>query len=90
MWQRQTLRQHVDQLASRIALFHVETLRATKASIAEQAPPRKYFEHDFKRFNDLGASRFVQGNVASILRVSNNQSKQWELNNNDNIVKGLY
>ena len=73
------LRQHIDQLASRIALFNVETLRATKASIAEQAPPRKDFEDDKKRFNDLVALPFVQRIIADVLRLSNNQSKQWEL-----------
>ncbi len=84
------LRNHVDQLASRIALFHVEAIRATKASIAEQGPPRQVFEDDLTRFDDLSALPFVKRNVASILVLSNNQSKQWELNNNDNIVRDLY
>lgn len=40
----EALRKHVDGVAARIALFPAETLRLTKASIAEQAPPRRAFE----------------------------------------------
>ena len=86
----EALREHVDQLASRIALFSVEAIRATKASIAEQATPRKVFENDLKRFNEVAASTFVRGTVAEILNKSENQSREWELNNNDKIVKELY
>lgn len=84
------LRAHVDNLAARISLFPVETIRATKASIAEQAPSKAALEHDRARFDYLGALPLVQGNVEAIIRLSHNQSKSWEENNNDNIVKYLY
>ena len=87
---KQALESHVDQLAARIAKFHIEGLRATKASIAEQAPPRSALQDDLKRFTDLSALPFVAKNVAEILVLSNNQSRAWELNNNDNVVAGLY
>ncbi len=45
------LKKHVDDLATRIARFHIEALQATKASIAEQAAPRTAFNNDLDRFN---------------------------------------
>ncbi len=84
------LRQHVDKLAKRIALFHIETIRATKASIAEQAPPKAAFANDLVRFNQLGALPFVQDNLQKVLNVSHNQSKGFEEDDNNNIVKFLY
>lgn len=84
------LRKHVDSLAARISLFSVEALRATKASIAEQAPSKSIFDKDRARFDQLGAMGQVQQNVADVLRLSKNQSKSWEVNNNDNIVRYLY
>ncbi|KAK4549675.1 hypothetical protein LTR36_004976 [Oleoguttula mirabilis] len=84
------LREHVDNLASRIALFHVEVLHATKDSIAEQAPSAQMLRRDLTRFDDLAALPLVSKNVARFLTLSSNQSEQWELNNNDNIVRGLY
>jgi enoyl-CoA hydratase/carnithine racemase len=86
----EALRKHVDNLAARIALFPVEGLRATKASIAELAPPKAVLDRDRARFEQLGALPQVQQNVADVLRLSKNQSKEWELNNNDNIVRYLY
>lgn len=84
------LREHVDNLATRISLFTVEAIRATKATIAEQAPSQEIFERDRARFEQLGALPQVQKNVADIIHLSKNQSKVWELNNNDNIVRYLY
>ncbi|KFY01726.1 hypothetical protein V490_00800 [Pseudogymnoascus sp. VKM F-3557] len=84
------LRAHVDGLATRISLFAVETIRATKASIAEQAPSKEALGNDRARFDQLGALPLVQGNVEAIIRLSHNQSKSWEENNNDNIVRYLY
>ncbi|KAK5127615.1 hypothetical protein LTR85_006955 [Meristemomyces frigidus] len=86
----EALREHADSLASRIALFHIEVLRATKASIAEQAPSAQMLARDLVRFDELAAMPFVAKNVARILTLSRDQSKGWELNNNDNIVKALY
>ncbi|KAK5679776.1 hypothetical protein LTS10_007724 [Elasticomyces elasticus] len=84
------LRAHVDKLATRIALFHIEVIRATKASIAARGPKLKDFQDDLVRFDALAAMPFLSKNVGEILALSNNQSLQWELNNNDNVVKGLY
>ncbi|KFY18082.1 hypothetical protein V492_00152 [Pseudogymnoascus sp. VKM F-4246] len=86
----EALRVHVDELASRISLFSVETIRATKDSIAEQAPLKAALENDRARFNRLATLPLVQGNVEAIIRLSHNQSKSWEENNNDNIVRQLY
>ncbi|KAK5724564.1 hypothetical protein LTR15_004610 [Elasticomyces elasticus] len=86
----QALRAHVDKLATRIALFHIEVIRATKASIAARGPKLKDFQDDLVRFDALAAMPFLSKNVGKILALSNNQSLQWELNNNDNVVKGLY
>ncbi|KFZ14221.1 hypothetical protein V501_03360 [Pseudogymnoascus sp. VKM F-4519 (FW-2642)] len=84
------LRAHVDGLAARISLFPIETIRATKASIAEQAPLKAALENDRARFDQLAALPLVQQNVEAIIRLSHNQSKSWEENNNDNIVRQLY
>jgi enoyl-CoA hydratase/carnithine racemase len=84
------LRKHVDRLAARIALFHIETIRATKASIAEQAPPQSAFQDDLNRFNQLSGLPFVLDNVRQILSISKNQSKAFELDNPDNVAKYLY
>jgi enoyl-CoA hydratase/carnithine racemase len=84
------LRNHVNELAARIALFPIEAIRATKASIAEQAASKTAFENDLARFNQLGALPIVQENIATILELSHNQSKSWEENNNDNIIQQLY
>ncbi|KAK0761747.1 hypothetical protein N5P37_004546 [Trichoderma harzianum] len=84
------LRKHVNDIAARIALFPIETLRATKASIAEQAPPRAAFENDLARFNQLAALPQVAANVGAVLQVSKNESKAFEENLNNNIVKKLY
>ncbi|KAH7316938.1 ClpP/crotonase-like domain-containing protein [Stachybotrys elegans] len=86
----EALRNHVDSVATRISLFPVETLRATKASIAEQAPSKSILDNDRARFNQLAAIPQVQQNVEDIIRLSKNQSRSWELNNNDNIVRYLY
>lgn len=84
------LRKHVNDIAARIALFPIETLRATKASIAEQAPPRAAFENDVARFNQLAALPQVAANVGTVLQISKNESKAFEENLNSNIVKKLY
>ncbi|KAL7790512.1 ClpP/crotonase-like domain-containing protein [Trichoderma afarasin] len=84
------LRKHVNDIAARIALFPIETLRATKASIAEQAPPRAAFENDLARFNQLAALPQVAANLGNVLQVSKNESKSFEENLNNNIVKKLY
>lgn len=84
------LRQHVDNVAKRIALFHIETIRATKASVAEQAPSKVAFDNDLVRFNQLAGLPFVQENIQKILNVSHNQSKQFEENSNNNIVTMIY
>ncbi|KAL6690770.1 ClpP/crotonase-like domain-containing protein [Trichoderma pleuroticola] len=84
------LRKHVNGIAARIALFPIETIRATKASIAEQAPPRAAFENDLARFNQLAALPQVAANLGTVLQVSKNESKSFEDNLNNNIVKKLY
>jgi enoyl-CoA hydratase/carnithine racemase len=86
----EALQQHVDSVATRIALFPIEALRATKASIAEQAPPKTAFENDVARFNQLASLPQTVENVASVLRLSQNQSESWEENLNNNIVQQLY
>lgn len=84
------LHQHVDNLATRISLFPIEAIRATKASIAEQAPSKSMFENDLARFNQLAALPRVLENVKKVIQLSHNQSKAWEENNNDNIVRYIY
>lgn len=86
----EALRAHVDALATRIALFDIRTLRTTKASIAEQAPTARMLERDRQRFDRLASLPFVARNIEKILTLSGNQSKHWELNNNDNIARNLY
>jgi enoyl-CoA hydratase/carnithine racemase len=68
------LRAHIDGLATRIALFHIEVIRATKASIALQAPTREMFEADLGSFNHLATLPSLKRNVAEILDLSKNQS----------------
>ncbi|KAL7918660.1 ClpP/crotonase [Trichoderma austrokoningii] len=84
------LKAHVDSVATRIALFPIEALRANKASIAEQAPPRTAFENDLARFNQLASLPQATENLAGVLRLSQNQSKPFEENLDDNIVQQLY
>jgi enoyl-CoA hydratase/carnithine racemase len=86
----EALRKHVDDLAARISLFPAQALRATKASIAELAPSKAVIDRDRARFEQLAAFPQVQQSVADVIRLSTNQSKEWELNNNDNTVRGLY
>ena len=84
------LRAHVNQLAARIAFFHIEVLRATKASIVEQAPSSRMLVDDLARFNALTALLFAAQNIKNIVTKSGNQSEWCELNNNDNVVKALF
>ncbi|KAL7812770.1 ClpP/crotonase-like domain-containing protein [Trichoderma gracile] len=86
----EALRKHVDEVAARIALFPAETLGLTKASVAEQAPPRQAFENDLKRFEELAGLPEVAANLNAVLRLSRNESKGFEENLNDNIVRQLY
>ena len=86
----QALRAHVDKLASRIALFHIEVLRATKESIARQAPSRKLLDADLQSFNHLASLPFLEKNVKRILEGSKNQSEFFERDNNDNVARLLY
>ncbi|PON26058.1 enoyl-CoA hydratase [Trichoderma gamsii] len=86
----EALQQHVDSVATRIALFPIEALRATKASIAEQAPPKTAFENDLARFNQLASLPQALDNLTSVLRLSQNESRSWEENLNNNIVRQLY
>lgn len=73
----EALQQHVDGVATRIALFPIEALQATKASIAEQAPPKTAFENDLARFNQLASLSQTVENLVSVLRLSQNQSEPW-------------
>ncbi|KAK6452025.1 enoyl-CoA hydratase [Trichoderma asperellum] len=86
----EALQGHVVKIAARIALFPIEALRATKASIAEQAPPKAAFEKDLVRFNQLAVLPQTSANLETVLRLSQNQSKSWEENLNNNIVRQLY
>ncbi|UKZ48016.1 hypothetical protein TrVGV298_002252 [Trichoderma virens] len=86
----EALHAYVDNLAVRIALFPIEAIQATKASIAEQAPSKATLDSDHTRFNQLAALPQVVDNVKTIIRLSQNQSKAWEENNNNNIVRQLY
>ncbi|KAL6882311.1 ClpP/crotonase-like domain-containing protein [Trichoderma longibrachiatum] len=86
----EALRKHVDEVAARIALFPAETLRLTKASIAEQAPPRRAFENDLKRFDELAGLPEVAANLDAVLRLSRNESKGFEEDLNDDVVRQLY
>ena len=86
----QDLRTHVDKLATRIALFHIETIRATKTSISRQAPSKELLNADLDSFNQLASLSFVQYNVERILKGSNNQSEPFERDNPDNVASLLY
>lgn len=81
------LREHVDSLAKRIALFPIEAIRATKEGIAEQAPSRQSIQNDMNRYNKLAALSTVEGNIAKFLALSKNQSREWELNIGNNLVQ---
>lgn len=83
------LRNYVDHLAMRIALFDRNTLAATKASIAEQAPSSEAYERDIGRFTRLAASAHTAEIVNEYLLLSKNQSRYYSLNLDDNIV-GIY
>ncbi|TFB01753.1 hypothetical protein CCMA1212_006450 [Trichoderma ghanense] len=67
-----------------------ETLRLTKASIAEQAPPRRAFEYDLRRFNGLAGLPVVAANLEAVLRLSRNESRGFEEDLNGDIVRKLY
>jgi hypothetical protein len=84
------LKVHVDKLASLIALYDIESLRATEDSIAERAPTVKMLADDRLRFRTLGSRPFVAQDIRDILAKSGNQTLWWELNNNNNVVEGLY
>jgi enoyl-CoA hydratase/carnithine racemase len=86
----EALRDHVDKLATRVALFSFEVLRLTKQSIAEQGPTPQALQRDRARFETLVALPSVGPRIAKILELSNNQSTEWELNNNNNIVADTY
>ena len=81
------LRQHVDSLARRIALFPIEAIRATKAGVAEQGPSQTSLQDDMDRYNKLAAMTSVQGNIQKFLILSQNQSREWELNIGDNLLQ---
>lgn len=60
------LRAHVDDLAARISLFAVETIRATKASIAEQVPLKAALDNDRARFDrSVGSTAASAGECGS-------------------------
>lgn len=84
-----TLRRHVENVARRIANTHIEVIRAHKASIREQSPSKAAMRRDLERFADLSTQPYVQLNVAKILRDSQNGSRSFELDDNENIVKIL-
>lgn len=86
----EALREGVDAIAQRIALFSIDALVATKASIAEQAAPPEAYLRDQERFNALASTKAVQSNIAQFLEVSKNQSEAFELDVDDNIVEELY
>jgi enoyl-CoA hydratase/carnithine racemase len=83
------LRRHVDRLASRIATSHVEVIRAHKEAVAASAPSRQALQEDMQRFRDLASQSYFPENLKKILTASANQSRLFELNVNDNIVKLL-
>lgn len=83
------LRKHVENVARRIANTHIEVIRAHKASIREQSPSKAAMRRDLERFVDLSIQPYVQVNVAKILRDSQNESRTFELDVNENIVKIL-
>jgi enoyl-CoA hydratase/carnithine racemase len=86
----EALHAHVNNLAVRIALFPIEAIQATKASIAEQAPSKSALVNDQIRFDHLAALPQVVDTVKTIIRLSQNQSKAWEEDNNNNIVQQFY
>ena len=83
------LRAHVDDVAKRIAATHIEVIKAHKASVQEQAPSRDARLRDLQRFAYLASQPYIQPDVAKILRVSHNQSRQFELDVNENIRKAV-
>ncbi|KAH7071076.1 ClpP/crotonase-like domain-containing protein [Paraphoma chrysanthemicola] len=86
----EALRNHVNKLATRIALFSFEALNLTKQSIAEQGPTQQALRRDRARFEALAMVPVVGQRLANIVEISKNQSTEWELNNNNNIVANLY
>jgi enoyl-CoA hydratase/carnithine racemase len=86
----EALRNHVDKLATRIALFSFEALHLTKQSIAQQGPTQQALQLDHARFETLASLPVVGQRLANIVELSDNQSTEWELNNNNNIVANLY
>lgn len=83
----QALRDHVDQLATRIAKFDATGLQATKRSIAQQKPTQEMFDKDQATFVSLASDPKVQAAVDKILDLSHDQAKVWELNNSENIFQ---
>ena len=82
----EALRDYVDTLATRIALFDAVTLATTKASIAEQAPSPDAFLRDQQRLAALAARPEVIEKAEEFLTASNEQSREWELNLPDDVV----
>ncbi|KAF2447880.1 ClpP/crotonase [Karstenula rhodostoma CBS 690.94] len=86
----EALSSYVDTLASRIAKFHVEVIRAHKEAVAESAPGQQALNADMRRFGYLASQSYFTKNLHKILTASTNQSRLFEMDVNNNIVKLLY
>jgi hypothetical protein len=83
------LQNHVEFVANRIAKLHIEVIKAHKMSINEQRPSRAALRRDLERFNSLASQVFTQATVARILISSHNESREFEDDFNNNLVKAL-
>ncbi|KAH0531267.1 hypothetical protein TsFJ059_000123 [Trichoderma semiorbis] len=79
------LRRAVDEIAGRIALFPAAGLNGTKAMIREFSAPPSTVEADVATIFRLEADEKAPD--AEYLRISKNQSRQFELGVPDNMVK---
>ncbi|KAL6691294.1 hypothetical protein J3F84DRAFT_352645 [Trichoderma pleuroticola] len=79
------LRRAVDEIADRIALFLVAGLNGIKAVIREFSAPPSVVEADIATIFRLQAGEKTPN--AEYLRISKNQSRQFELGVPDNMVE---
>jgi len=69
------LRQEVDKLAKRIAVFNAGALNGTKASIRSSGPTEKQLADDLATFGRLVGGAEAQRVLASFLALSKNQTR---------------
>ncbi|KAI4199473.1 MAG: hypothetical protein LQ350_004614 [Teloschistes chrysophthalmus] len=84
------LRQKVNNLAARIALFPQAALNDTKFSLAFLSPTAQMLDEEVRRFSPIGMTQEAQATVREILRESDEGRNVYELGVPNSVVQGLY